>query len=342
MKKVAVVILNWNGKHYLEDFLPSVVAFSLFENTEVVVIDNGSTDDSIDFLKKEYDQQVRIVQLDANYGFTGGYNRGLQEVSAEYVVLLNSDVEVTPDWLSEPIKHLDEHPKTVACQPKILSYQHRDIFEFAGACGGYIDTLGFPFCRGRIVSYLERDEAQYDEVKSIFWATGACLFIRLADFLALGGFDESFFAHMEEIDLCWRIKSRGGEIVCVPQSAVYHLGGGTLNKENPQKTYLNYRNNLLLLYKNILPKDFCRVFFLRFFLDYAAAFIMLLQMKPKNSFAVIRARIDYHKMRKGFQEKRKANIQATKVLCIPEIYKNSILVDFFFKKKSKFSQLLFK
>ena len=246
MMKVSVVILNWNGCDMLRTFLPSVVRYSEGEGVEVCVADNGSTDTSVSLLQQEF-PSVRTIVLDQNYGFADGYNWALQQVDAEYVVLLNSDVEVTEHWLEPMIAYLDAHPEVAACQPKIRSQRQKEYFEYAGAAGGFIDKYGYPFCRGRIMGVVEKDEGQYDTVIPVFWATGAALFIRHTDYVNVGGLDGRFFAHMEEIDLCWRLRSRNREIVCVPQSIVYHVGGATLKKENPRKTFLNFRNNLVML-----------------------------------------------------------------------------------------------
>ena len=226
MKKVSVVILNWNGLEMLQRFLPKVVEYSQGEDVEVCVADNASTDASCAWVEKNY-PDVRLVALDQNYGFAEGYNRALQQVEAEYVVLLNSDVEVTPHWLEPLLAYMDAHPEVAACQPKIRSERHKEYFEYAGAAGGFIDKYGYPFCRGRIFDVVERDESQYDTIQSIFWATGAALFIRLKDYQEAGGLDARFFAHMEEIDLCWRLRSRGRQLVCIPQSVVYHVGAAT-------------------------------------------------------------------------------------------------------------------
>jgi GT2 family glycosyltransferase len=340
MDKIAIVILNWNGKRYLEQFLPSVVAHSQLPNVEIVVIDNASTDNSVDFLASHYPSVTRIV-LEKNYGFTGGYNRGIQQIQADYAVFLNSDIEVTPNWLDKPIEHLIKNSNTVAVQPKILSADNKQMFEFAGASGGYIDVLGYPFCRGRIISALEQDNGQYNHPVSIFWASGACLFVRLPEFIQEGGFDDFFFAHMEEIDFCWRMKSKGRDVYCIPESIVYHVGGGTLTKENPHKTYLNFRNNLLLIYKNMLPKQARFVFFIRFFLDYLAAGMMLLQGKPKDAKAVCKARKDFATCKKDFVSSRLLNQQNSRVHKHLEMYQGSILWDFYIRRKKHFSELSF-
>ena len=276
MMKVSVVILNWNGCDMLRTFLPSVVRCSKSGQVEVCVADNGSTDASVEMLREEF-PCVRIIVLDQNHGFADGYNLALQQVEAEYVVLLNSDVEVTEHWLEPMISYLDAHPEVAACQPKIRSQRQKEYFEYAGAAGGFIDKYGYPFCRGRVMEVVEKDEGQYDTILPVFWATGAALFIRLADYREAGGLDGRFFAHMEEIDLCWRLRSRGRKIVCIPQSTVYHVGGATLKKENPRKTFLNFRNNLVMLYKNLPDEELNKVMRIRACLDYVAAFTFLLK-----------------------------------------------------------------
>lgn len=276
MIKTAVVILNWNGEAMLRQFLPSVVSGSCEEGTVVYVADNASTDDSCAVVEKEF-PSVQLIRLDRNYGFAEGYNRALQQVEAEYVVLLNSDVEVTEGWLRDMVAYMDVHPDTVACQPKILSYRHRNMFEYAGASGGFMDRYGYPFCRGRVMDTVEEDKGQYEEIIPVFWATGAALLIRLEVYRKIGGLDARFFAHMEEIDLCWRLRSRGFQLVCVPSSKVYHVGGATLKKENPRKTFLNFRNNLLMLYKNLPEEELAPVMRVRTILDYCAALVWLLK-----------------------------------------------------------------
>lgn len=262
MKKVAIVILNWNGRKLMEEFLPSVVSNSP-EWAEVIVADNGSTDDSIEMLKAKF-PTVSIICLDRNYGFAEGYNQALKRLDHEYCVLLNSDVEVTPNWLDAPIATLDSDPSIACVQPKIRAQRNKEYFEYAGAAGGYIDKYGYPFCRGRILHIVEKDEGQYDTPADILWATGACLFVRTATYKEVGGLDAGFFAHQEEVDMCWRLRSRGYRLVCVPQSIVYHVGGATLNAESPRKTFLNFRNSLLMLYKNSREADLKHVMRIRF------------------------------------------------------------------------------
>ncbi len=339
MIKVAIVILNWNGKRFLEQFLPVLFASTKYDGSEIIIADNASNDDSINYLSTFF-PQIKTISLDKNYGFAGGYNNALEQIKAEYYVLLNSDVEVTEGWLNPLIEYLDSNKDVVACQPKIKAYQAKNKFEHAGASGGFIDYLGFPFCRGRVLSQTEEDKGQYDTVCDVFWATGACLVLRSDIFWKVGAFDETFFAHMEEIDLCWRINARGYRIVCVPQSIVYHVGGGTLNVENPHKTYLNFRNNLLMLYKNLPQQSLSKVMKWRRFLDYLAAFQFFITRRPQNAAAILKARKDFKKMQPDFVEKRNENILfATQTNC-NEMIQKSILVEYYLKNKKKFSQIV--
>ncbi|MDD2286217.1 MAG: glycosyltransferase family 2 protein [Paludibacter sp.] len=334
--KTAIVILNWNGGHYLQKFLPFLLQHTALPDVEIYVADNGSTDKSVVLLGKNF-KEVKILLFDRNYGFAEGYNRALAQIEADYFVILNSDVEVTSGWLKPMLDYLEQHADVAACQPKILSYDKRTYFEHAGAAGGFIDFLGYPFCRGRILAVTEEDRGQYDEVCDVFWATGACLLIRADIFKNAGGFDDDFFAHMEEIDLCWRLKSRGYRIVCVPESKVFHVGGGTLHVEHPHKTYLNFRNNLLLLYKNLSKQNLFPVLFVRFFMDYLAAFQLFVTGKPRNAKAVFKARKDYRKMLPSFKNKRRENLQKTIRSHIPEIARKSIILNYYLLGKKRFS-----
>lgn len=285
-KDISVVILNWNGSAMLQRFLPSVIRYS--EEAEIIVADNGSTDHSIDILREKF-PSVRILPFRENYGFAEGYNRAIQQIETPYVLLLNDDVEVTPHWLQPLLAFMNHHPEVAACQPKILSETQRELFEYAGACGGFIDHLGYPYCRGRIFNHVEKDRGQYDQVCPIFWATGAALLVRTDVFRKEGGLDKRFFAHMEEIDFCWRLRSRNYGIYCIPQSTVYHVGGGTLPKSHPRKTFLNFRNNLLMLYKNLPEERLNSTLRIRYFLDLVAALKMLLSGQVKESMAIVKA-----------------------------------------------------
>lgn len=338
MDKVAVVILNWNGCEMLRSFLPSVVRCSDTEGAEIYVADNGSTDASVEMLRQEF-PSVHLIILDKNRGFAEGYNLALQQVSAEYVVLLNSDVEVTGHWLAPLVDYMDAHPEVAACQPKIRSWRHKERFEYAGASGGFIDRYGYPFCRGRIMGVVEEDNGQYDTVVPVFWATGAALFIRLKDYQDAGGLDGRFFAHMEEIDLCWRLRARGRMLVCVPQSTVYHVGGATLKKENSHKTFLNFRNNLVMLYKNLPEEELGYVMRVRAVLDCVAALSFLLKGQFANMWAVLRARRAFHSLRPLFAADREENLKKTSLPVIPERTKSSILVQFYLHGKKFFSRL---
>lgn len=338
MNKVSVVILNWNGRKLLEEFLPSVVQYTTHPGIEIVVADNGSTDDSLIFLNNAY-PQIRQVVLSDNFGFADGYNRALKEINAEYFVLLNSDVEVTENWLMPVIGYLDANKDVAAAQPKILAQRQKAFFEYAGASGGFIDKYGYPFCRGRIFSKVEEDHCQYDEPIDVLWASGACLIIRSKDFFETGGFDSSFFAHMEEIDLCWRLNCRGRRTVCLPFSAVYHVGAATLKKESPRKTFLNFRNNLLMLYKNLPQKRLKRVMTVRLILDYVAAVQFTLTGKYANAKEVIRAHKDFYNNRKAYRPARQENLEKRTVSIIKTIYPKSILTAYHLRRIHTFSKL---
>ena len=300
MKSCSVIILNWNGVQHLRTYLPSVVksvSGDRLSVTELIVADNGSTDESLAVLAEEF-PSVKTIMLDKNYGFAEGYNRAIDQVDSQYVVLLNSDVEVTEGWLDPLIDYMEAHADVAAVQPKIRAWRQRTHFEHAGAAGGYVNSLGYPYCRGRILWHVEEDKGQYDTIAEVDWTSGACMCVRTQVYKDLGGLDAAFFAHMEEIDLCWRMRNAGWKLVCIPQSVVYHLGGGSLSYESPRKTYLNHRNNLLMIYKN--KKHPYGVLFIRFFLDYAAAFFYLLQGRWEAFKAVFRARRDYHAMRRNY------------------------------------------
>ena len=334
----AVVILNWNGEKYLEQFLPILIENTKLSGSEIIIADNASTDSSLLILQEKF-PSIRTVVLDKNYGFAGGYNKALAQIEADYYVLLNSDVEVMPNWLEPLITYMDKHADVAACQPKIRSYFNRKYFEHAGAAGGYIDRFGFPFCRGRVLGTAEEDKGQYDNITDVFWATGACLLVRSKTFWNVGGLDDDFFAHMEEIDLCWRLKSRGYRIVCIPESTVFHVGGGTLNVENPYKTYLNFRNNLLMLYKNLPAKLLKDTMFWRMIFDYIAAIQLFVTGKPKNAISVFKARSDFKRMQPNFEEKRKQNILYSTSDNYSDILQKSIVIEYFLKGKKTFDSL---
>ncbi len=336
MTTTAVVILNWNGRHFLEKFLPPLVERTKVPGTSLVVVDNASTDDSCAFLTTHY-PQIRQIQLDKNYGFTGGYNRALQQVMADYYVLLNSDVEVSPDWLDPLVNLMDNDERVGVCMPKIRSYADGKSFEYAGASGGFIDRFGFPFCRGRILSTIEEDRGQYDNATSIFWATGACMMVRSSLFHALKGFDDAFFAHMEEIDFCWRAQIAGNKIMCEPASVVYHVGGGTLPNNNPRKLYYNYRNSLYMLYKNLPRHKRPFIFGVRLILDGLSALAYLAGGHFSFFTSVWHAHMDFWKNRHTLHVTEHNN-NNTKV---EGIYQRSIVWDFFVKGRAKlrFSQL---
>jgi len=331
--KVAVVILNWNGKRFLEKFLPFLVKYNS-AYAEIIIADNASSDDSVEYLTTNY-PQLRIIKNSENGGFAKGYNDALSQVDAEYYVLLNSDIEVTENWIDPVIKLMDSDKNIAACQPKICSYSNRDEFEYAGAAGGFIDKYGYPFCRGRIFQELEKDNGQYNDVVEIFWATGACMFVRAEIFHKLGGLDNDFFAHMEEIDFCWRVKNHGYKIMFCPDSLIYHVGGGTLPKNNPRKTYLNFRNNFYLLYKNLPDGKIFPVFFVRLFLDGIAGAKFLFEGDIKDVVAVTKAHFAFYASIGKLRKKRKM----MKHTHVSGIYGKSVVFEHYLGKKKTFNQL---
>lgn len=335
--KVAVVILNWNGKGFLEKFLPSVLAHNA-TNAEIIVADNASTDDSVVFLKSTY-PQVRIIQNSDNGGFAKGYNDALKLVAAEYYVLLNSDVEVTAHWIDSVIQLMDSDKSIAACQPKIKSYHNKALFEYAGAAGGFIDKFGYPFCRGRILDTLEEDKGQYNDVREVFWATGACLFVRAECYHKVNGFDEDFFAHMEEIDLCWRLKNIGYKVMYCPDSTVYHVGGGTLNKTSPKKTYLNFRNNLILICKNHPPQYFFLKLMWRMNLDGVAGVKFLVSGQFSHFVAVLKAHKSFYFTLKSTLQKRKALKKSITTYTTTAVYLHSIIADYYIRGKKTFTAI---
>ena len=338
MEKLAIVILNWNGAEMLRRYLPTVMQYSRDE-AAVYVADNDSKDDSVELLEREF-PACRLIRLDRNWGFAEGYNRALSQIEAEYYLLLNSDVEVTHHWLTPMVELMDAHQDVAACQPKLLSISDRDMFEYAGASGGFLDRYGYPFCRGRIFETVEEDNGQYDYQADVLWATGAALMVRSRDYWDAGGLDDRFFAHSEEIDLCWRLRIRGRRVVCLPESYVYHVGGGTLPKSNPMKTFLNFRNNLTMLYKCLPDAELRHVMRWRWLLDYLAAWEMLVLKRNWGDFcAVYRARRAFSHWRKDFEADRR-QIQASRVASeIPEQRRFSLLWQYYVKGHRTFSNL---
>ena len=335
MSSIAIVILNWNGQRMLAKYLPSVIQHS--EGAEIVVADNASVDNSVAFLREHY-PTVRILTFEKNWGFAGGYNKALEMVEADYYVLLNSDVEVTEKWLQPLVAFMDSHPEAAACQPKLRAVANREAFEYAGAAGGFIDWLGYPFCRGRIFDTIEQDRGQYDNIEEVFWTTGACMMVRSTDYHAVGGLDERFFAHNEEIDFCWRLHNCGRHFFCVPQSVVYHVGGGTLPKGNPRKTFLNFRNNLTMLYKNLPADELHGVMRRRWFLDYLAAWQTLILNRNWGDFrAIYQARRAFKKWRHDFDVDRKGICAKAN---IPQRKSYSILWQYYFHRRRRFSNIV--
>jgi GT2 family glycosyltransferase len=335
MRSIAIVILNWNGKHYLEQFLAGVVANSAVPNVEVEVIvaDNGSTDGSVDWIKQTF-ETVRIIELDKNYGFTGGYNLALKQVNTDYYILLNSDIDVPKGWLEPMANFMESTPNAAACMPKMLNYSKPNEFEYAGAAGGYLDMFGYPFCRGRILNVTEEDKGQYNSIQEIFWATGACLMVRASEYWNAGGLDDDFFAHMEEIDLCWRLKRQGYSIWCVPQSVAYHVGGGTLASNSPRKVYFNHRNNLSMLLKNLSRLSLIPVLLFRLILDGLAAGGYLVTGKPAFVLSVLKAHMHFYKNSPRIIRKRRA-FKNPKI----SLYPHSIIYQFFVRMRRKYSEL---
>ena len=339
MKKVSIIILNWNGEALLREFLPSVLACTPQSLADIIVADNGSTDGSVEMLKNEF-PAVRLILFDWNYGFAEGYNRAISQIDTTYSILLNSDVEVTANWLDAPLRALEADDMLAGVQPKILAQKDKTKFEYAGAAGGWLDCYGYPFCRGRVLHVVEEDNGQYDNPSTIFWASGACFFVRTEVFKKEGGFDANFFAHQEEIDFCWRLLSRGYKLACIPQSVVYHVGAATLKAESPQKTFLNFRNNLLMVYKNTSEEKLPSVMRLRFWLDYVALTKFFLTGHPANAKAVIEARKAFKQLQKEYAPVRAENLAKTIVSAIPEMFPQSLIFNFYIKGRKTFSQVI--
>jgi GT2 family glycosyltransferase len=336
MVKTAVVILNWNGREFLEKFLDSVVERTVDSDTEIYVADNGSDDGSCEYLET-YHNRVKLIRLNENHGFAGGYNRALARIEAKYYVLINSDVEVTEGWVRPLVACLDARPDVASCQPKILSFARKDHFEYAGAAGGYIDRFGYPFCRGRIFNYTEKDEGQYDTPADIFWSSGACMAVRAESWKKAGGFDDDFFAHMEEIDLCWRFHRMGMKVAFVPQSTVCHVGGGALPYDSPFKTFLNFRNSIYLLIKNLPDENLTKVILTRKILDGAAALFFLLKGQTGSLRAVWKAHREASANKSGLLEKRKQVKSLGTIHPHHLILNKSIVFEFYIRKKRTFS-----
>jgi len=333
---VAIVILNWNGKDFLEKFLPSVMA-SEYENFSVIVADNASTDSSVSFLKNNY-PAIKIISNPVNEGFAKGYNMALKQVLADYYILLNSDVEVSKDWIKPVISLMESDKKIAACQPKILSFNNKSEFEYAGASGGWIDKFGYPFSRGRVFDTCENDHGQYNDPEEIFWASGASLFVRSLVFEELNGFDEYFFAHQEEIDLCWRMQRAGYKIFAEPSSVVYHVGGGTLKKGNKRKVFLNFRNNLIMLSKNLpLSEKFWKIPF-RILLDYISGLQTLTKGDFKTFSAIVSAHLNFFKW--IFLRKKEKGLPKINLKKLKGVYGGSIVWQYFINKKKTFSEII--
>lgn len=338
--KVAIVIIHWNNRHLLETFMPGVLK-STYPNLDIYLADNASTDDSVAYVKEHF-SEVKIIQLDKNYGYAGGYNEALKQVEADYFILLNNDVAVDPDWIEPVISAMEAEDKIAAAQPKLLQFKEPEYFEYAGAAGGYIDHLGYVFCKGRIFETMEKDLGQYNESSTIFWASGACLFIKSACFREVNGFDADYFAHMEEVDLCWRLQLLNYKIISVPQSTVYHLGGSTLKKASPQKTYLNFRNSLIMLMKNMPVSQLWWFIPYRSFLDLLSSIFFLINEEPRHSWAIHRAHADFFFKFRFWWKKRASVKRLNNPLKSDVCFRGSIVFSHFILRKKSFSEINFK
>ena len=338
-KEVAVLVLNWNGRTLLQQFLPSWLAHTP-DYADLIIVDNGSTDDSVPFLQEHY-RDVHLLAFEENLGFAGGYNRAIEELDYQTVILLNSDVELTSGWLDQPMQLLNSSPEIAAVQPTLRAQRSPKDFEYAGAAGGYIDRLGYPFCRGRIFDTIEEDRGQYADSVDLFWASGACLIIRRAVYREVGGLDTLFFAHQEEIDLCWRLNARGWRIVSAPQSIVYHVGGASLSADSPRKVFLNFRNNLLMIYKNLPAPTLYRVLFARMILDLVAMLVYLLRLRPGQAASVLKGWRCFLIKRQRYESTRQENLKKTVRPISPELMKPySLLFQYYFKGRKRYSDLL--
>ena len=337
-KEVAVLVLNWNGRTLLQQFLPSWLAHTP-DYADLIIVDNGSTDDSVSFLQEHY-RDVHLLAFEENLGFAGGYNRAIEEIDYQTVILLNSDVELTSGWLDQPMQLLNSSPEIAAVQPTLRAQRSPKDFEYAGAAGGFIDRLGYPFCRGRIFDTIEEDRGQYADSVDLFWASGACLIIRRAVYREVGGLDTLFFAHQEEIDLCWRLNARGWRIVSAPQSIVYHVGGASLSTDSPRKVFLNFRNNLLMIYKNLPAPTLYRVLFARMILDLVAMLVYLLRLRPGQAASVLKGWRCFLIKRQRYESTRQKNLKKTVRPISPELMKPySLLFQYYFKGRKRYSDL---
>ena len=337
-KEVAVLVLNWNGRTLLQQFLPSWLAHTP-DYADLIIVDNGSTDDSVSFLQEHY-RDVHLLAFEENLGFAGGYNRAIEELDYQTVILLNSDVELTSGWLDQPMQLLNSSPEIAAVQPTLRAQRSPKDFEYAGATGGFIDRLGYPFCRGRIFDTIEEDRGQYADSVDLFWASGACLIIRRAVYREVGGLDTLFFAHQEEIDLCWRLNARGWRIVSAPQSIVYHVGGASLSADSPRKVFLNFRNNLLMIYKNLPAPTLYRVLFARMILDLVAMLVYLLRLRPGQAASVLKGWRCFLIKRQRYESTRQENLKKTVRPISPELMKPySLLFQYYFKGRKRYSDL---
>ena len=337
-KEVAVLVLNWNGRTLLQQFLPSWLAHTP-DYADLIIVDNGSTDDSVSFLQEHY-RDVHLLAFEENLGFAGGYNRAIEELDYQTVILLNSDVELTSGWLDQPMQLLNSSPEIAAVQPTLRAQRSPKDFEYAGAAGGFIDRLGYPFCRGRIFDTIEEDRGQYADSVDLFWASGACLIIRRAVYREVGGLDTLFFAHQEEIDLCWRLNARGWRIVSAPQSIVYHVGGASLSADSPRKVFLNFRNNLLMIYKNLPAPTLHRVLFGRMILDLVAMLVYLLRLRPGQAASVLKGWRCFLIKRQRYESTRQENLKKTVRPISPELMKPySLLFQYYFKGRKRYSDL---
>ena len=337
-KEVAVLVLNWNGRTLLQQFLPSWLAHTP-DYADLIIVDNGSTDDSVSFLQEHY-RDVHLLAFEENLGFAGGYNRAIEELDYQTVILLNSDVELTSGWLDQPMQLLNSSPEIAAVQPTLRAQRSPKDFEYAGATGGFIDRLGYPFCRGRIFDTIEEDRGQYADSVDLFWASGACLIIRRAVYREVGGLDTLFFAHQEEIDLCWRLNARGWRIVSAPQSIVYHVGGASLSADSPRKVFLNFRNNLLMIYKNLPAPTLHRVLFARMILDLVAMLVYLLRLRPGQAASVLKGWRCFLIKRQRYESTRQENLKKTVRPISPELMKPyTLLFQYYFKGRKRYSDL---